>query len=117
MEQLEHKKIGAYEAVDVTFHGRNQHPTETWERAVSKAESKGSEIVRVYGVPRPVLDTDTGLVYLAYQFSREITEKIQNGTLVVPKGISVVIDQETTDRMRDKEKRRLKNSTKVCRRK
>ena len=104
-----------FQAVNVTLHGRNQHPTQTLQQAVFKAKSEGSKIVRVYGIPQLVIDPDTKLVYLGHQFSKDITEKILDGTLAMPKGIQTVIDEETQERIKNKEKRRLKSSTKVYR--
>lgn len=115
MKKLNNKNAEQYVAVDVTFHGRNQHPTKTFESAVLKAESKGSKVVRVYGIPRAVINIEKGLMYLGHEFSEEITEKILDGTLILPKGVNHIIDKETTERMKNKEKKRLKNLTRVFR--
>lgn len=102
-------------ATDIIFHGRNYRPTKSFEVAVANAEKKGSEIARIYGIPRFVIDLKTNLVYLGYEFSPEVTEKIVNGILALPKGIAMYIDPETQRIMSDRQKRKLKNSTKVYR--
>jgi hypothetical protein len=102
-----------YIAVDTMLHGRFLRPTDTFEKAEHRAVEKGSNIIRVYGTPVLVLDRNTNLIYLRYQFSKDITEKILNGTLIFPKNITPVIDKETQKLINDKEKRKLKNSTKV----
>ena len=104
-----------YIAVDTTLHGRILRPTDTFENAKRRAIKKGSEVIRVYGFLRFVLDTDTCLIYTAYQFSKDITEKLVNGTLQLPKGMPTIIDDETKKLIEEKEKRRLKNSTRVWR--
>lgn len=100
-------------AVDMQFHGRDQHPTKTLEATIKKAAGKGSPIIRVYGKPVLLVDMDTHLVYLKYKFSPEITEKFIDGTLTIPPGMVPFIDKETQERMKAKEKRRLKNETRV----
>ena len=104
-----------FTATDITFHGRDLKPTEKFENAQKTAKRKGSEIVRVYGIPRLVVDLETKLVYLDFQFSSDITEKLRNGTLVIPKDVPSQIDEPTQKLMKEKEKRRLKNSTRVWR--
>jgi|GEM_PF-2489969 len=106
-------KLDKFIAVDLQFHGRDQHPTKTLEGAVRKAVRKDSPIIRVYGKPVLSVDMETRLVYLRYQFSPEITEKLLDGTLTIPSGLVPVIDAETQERMKAKEKRRLKNGTRV----
>lgn len=95
------------------FHGRDQHPTVSLESAVKKAVGKGSPVVRVYGKPVFVLDEEKKLVYLRIKFSPEITQKLIDGTLVIPPGMVPFIDAETQARIKAREKRRLKNGTKV----
>jgi hypothetical protein len=111
---MEPKKV-EFTSTDLTFHSRNLRPTQSFERAKQKADAKGSEIVRVYGTPQLVIDPNTNLVYFGMRFSKEITEKIKNGELTIDFNAPVVIDEETQNKIADKEKRKLKNLTKVWR--
>ena len=104
-----------FESTDITFHSRDFRPTQSFERAKEKAHVKGSKVVRVYGIPRLMIDMETKLIYLGFQFSDEITKKIQSGELVMKPNTPYIIDEETKKKMADKEKRRLKNSAKVWR--
>jgi|SRR3989344_4042982 len=114
METIDQPKQ-TFEAVDITFHGRNLRSTMKFENAQKKAEAKNSKVIRVYGVPQFLLERETGLIYLSYRFSEDITKKIMDGTLVFPKGTPTLIDPETQKFIKAKEKRRLKNSTRVWR--
>jgi hypothetical protein len=104
-----------FESTDITFHSRDLRPTQSLERAKEKARKKGSDIVRIYGNFRLIIDPETMLVYPDYHFSEEITKKIKNGELVIKPDTPKLIDEETQKKMIDKEKRKLKNSTKVWR--
>jgi len=106
-------KLDGFTAVDLLLHGRNYSPTKVFENAVKKAEGKSSKIVRVYGRPVLSVDWDTSLVYLTYRFSPEIEKKLMDGTLTIPSGIVPKIDNETQMLIKEKEKRRLKNITRV----
>ena len=108
------KKVG-FESTDITFHSRDFRPTQSFERAQLKAHTKGSKIVRVYGLPRLMIDFKTGNVYFGLRFSDEITKKIQSGELVIKKDMPYIVDEETQKKMADREKRILKNSTRVWR--
>jgi predicted house-cleaning NTP pyrophosphatase (Maf/HAM1 superfamily) len=111
---MEPKKV-EFVSTDVTFHSRDLRPTQSFERAKEKADAKCSKIVRVYGIPNLVIDPETNLVYFNLGFSDEITKKIQNGELVIKSDTPFLIDEETQKKMDNKEKRRLKDSTKVWR--
>jgi len=111
---MEPKKV-EFVSTDVTFHSRDLRPTQSFERAKEKADAKCSKVVRVYGIPRLVVDMETKLVYFDLGFSDEITKKIQNGELVIKSDVPFLIDEETQKKMDNKEKRRLKDSTKVWR--
>ena len=102
-----------FQATDITMHGRDFRPSQKFENSLKRAPDGTILSGRVYGIPRLVVDPDTGLVYLGHQFSREITEKFLDGTIEMPKDISIVIDEETQNRMKEKDKRKLKNSTRV----
>ena len=111
---MESQKI-KFESTDITFHSRDLRPTQSFERAKERAHKKGSKIVRVYGIPKLMIDMETKLVYLGLQFSDKITKKIQNGELLMKPDTPYIVDEETQKKMADKEKRKLKNSTKVWR--
>lgn len=100
---------GMYLATDVTFHGRSLRPTQKFEHPIRRSD--GSIQGRVYGIPRFIIDPETKLVYMGYQFSPEVTEKFMDGTIAVPKGVPIVLDKVAQDRMKAKEKGRLKNLT------
>ena len=109
---MESIKVG-FETTDITFHSRDLRPTQSFERAKEKAREKDFKIVRVYGIPRLVIDMKTKLVYFGLQFSEDVTKRIQNGELVMKSGVPYIVDEETKKKMADKEKRELKNSTRV----
>lgn len=109
---MESQKV-IYKSKDITFHSRDFRPTQSFERAQEKANAKGSKVVRVYGIPRLVIDTETKLIYFELGFSKEITKKIQNAELIMKSSTPYVVDEETKKKMNNKEKRRLKNLTKV----
>lgn len=111
---MESQKVD-FESTDVTFHSRDFRPTRSFARAQEKARTKDSKVVRVYGIPRLVIDTETKLMHLGFQFSEDITRRIQNGELVMQKNTPWTVDEETQKKIADKEKRRLKNSTRVWR--
>ncbi len=106
---------GKYTATDVTFHGRYLRPTQKFENSL-KYGPNGSVISgRVYGEPRFVIDPKTNAVYIAHQFSPDVTEKFLDGTLAVPEGVSVYIDEVAQARIEAKEKGRLKDLTRFWR--
>lgn len=107
---------GKYLATDVTFHGRDLRPTQKFETSLKYGPNGSVVSGRVYGIPRFVIDPETMLVYMGYQFSPEVTEKFIDGTIAVPKGISIVMDKVAQDRMKAKQKGRLKNWTRIWRR-
>lgn len=109
---MEPKKV-EFASTDITFHSRDFRPTQSFERAQKKALAKGSKVVRVYGIPRLVMDMETKLIYFELGFSDEITKKIQSGELVMKSDTPYIVDEETQKKMADKKKRRLKNLTKV----
>lgn len=111
---MEQQKVD-FEATDITFHGRDLRLTQSFERAQERARRKGSKEVRVYGTPRFVMDPETRLIYLGYQFSRDIVDRMISGQLAMPKGIPMIISKEDQERLAEKQKRELKNSTKVWR--
>ena len=111
---MEQKKV-EFEQTDLIFHSRDFRPTQKFERAREKARTKGSDTVRVYGTPCLVIDPTTMLVYFELRFSDEIAKKIKNGELIMRPNAPHAIDKETQKKMKDKEKRKLKNSTKVWR--
>ena len=111
---METKKV-IYKSTDIIFHSRDSEPTHSFERAQEKARKKGSDIVRAYGIPRLVLDEENKCIRLNLIFSDEITKKIQSGELVLESNMPHFIDKETQVKMANKEKRRLKNSTRVWR--
>jgi hypothetical protein len=111
---MEPKKVG-FESTDITFHSRDLRPTQSFERAHEKALAKGSNITRVYGIPRLVMNPETKKVYFGLQFSPDITKRIQSGELKLNVNVPIIVDDETQKKMTDKEKRRLKNSTQVWR--
>ncbi len=111
---MESQKVG-FESTDITFHSRDFRPTQSFERAQTKARTKGSRVVRVYGVPGFVIDPITKLVYFRIKFSDEITKKIQSGELVMKPNTPWIVDEETQKKIADKEKRRLKNWTRFWR--
>lgn len=111
---MDPKKV-EFESTNIQFHSRNQEPTQSFERALKKALKKGSKEVRIYGRPQVIEDPKTGLICIVLHFSDEITKKIQDGTLIIKEDLPWFIDQETCEKMQNKEKRRLKNSTRVWR--
>lgn len=111
---MEPKKV-EFVSTDVTFHSRDLRTTQSFERAKEKADAKCSKIVRIYGIPSLVMDPETNLVYFKLNFSDEITKKIQNGELVMQPNTPFLIDEETQKKMANKEKRKLKDSTRVWR--
>jgi len=110
MESVNPSK-GKYLATDVTFHGRDLRPTLKFENSLRYAADGSIVSGRVYGIPRYIIDLETKLVYMGYQFSPEVTEKFMDGTIAVPRGVSIVLDKVAQDRMKTKEKGRLKNLT------
>lgn len=114
MQEMEPKNI-VFESTDITFHSRRFRPTQSFARALQKAQSNGSSEVRAYGIPRVVRDPKTNREYLALEFSKDITERILNGELMMKSDMPIIIDEETQSKMIEKEKRRLKNSTRVWR--
>lgn len=113
-DTMEPKKVG-FELIDITFHSRDFRPTQSFERAQVKARAKGSKVVRVYGIPRLVIDPETNLVYFGIQFSEDVLKKFQSGKLMMEKNIPLLIDEETQKKVTGKEKRRLKNLTRFWR--
>ncbi len=113
---MEPQKV-EFESTDLTFHGRALRSTQSFEHAKQKAHAKGSKIIRVYGIPRLVVDTETKLLYLGLEFSKDITEKIRNGELVMMPNTPHSIDEDTQKIITKKQKKRLKNSTRVWRKK
>ena len=111
---IEQTKVG-FGTTDVTFHSRDFRPTQSFERAKLKAQVKGSKVIRVYGIPRLVIDPKTKLVYLGIQFSEDIVKRIRSGELAMTKGTPWITDQETQNKLDDKEKRKLKNLTRFWR--
>jgi|AntAceMinimDraft_16_1070373.scaffolds.fasta_scaffold159766_1 hypothetical protein len=100
---------------DITFHSRCLRPTQSFKRACLKAREEGSGIVRVYGIPKLVMDPKTKLIYLKLDFSEDISKRIQSGKLTMKLNTPLIIDKETKIKIANKEKRRLKNSTRVWR--
>jgi hypothetical protein len=111
---MEPKKV-EFVSTDVTFHSRGLRPTQNFERAKETADAKCSKIVRVYGIPSLSIDPKTNLVYFNLNFSDEITRKIHSGELVMQPNTPFLIDEETQRKMDNKEKRKLKDSTRVWR--
>ena len=98
------------------FNGRDQHLTETLEGALKKADKKGSEKASIYGKLYSVVDDKEAQVqYRSYSFSPDISEKLLNGTLIIPSTLSVIIEDKIAASLKAKEKRRLKTITKVYR--
>ena len=91
---MESQKVD-FESTDITFHSRDFRPTQSFERAQVKARVKDSKVVRVYGIPRLVIDTETKLIYLGFQFSDDITKRIQGGELVMKRDTPWIVDEET----------------------
>lgn len=102
-----------FESVDITFHSRDLRPTQSFERAKEIALTKGSRIVRVYGIPQLMIDMETKLIYLGFRFSDEIAKKIQSGELMIKSDTPCIVDEETQKKIDKKEKNKLKNLTKV----
>ena len=110
MEPQDNKK--GFEATDVTFHSRMFRPTQKFEDSI-KRNSDGSISGRVYGIPRLLMDPETKLIYLGYEFSPEVAKKFLDGTIVMPAGAPNIIDEETQKRMATAIKKQLKNSTRT----
>jgi hypothetical protein len=111
---METKKV-IYKSTDITFHSRDSEPTHNFKRAQDKAHKKGSGIVRVYGIPRLVLDEENRCIHFKLEFSPEITKKIQSGELVLESNMPHFVDKETQIKIVNKKKKKLKNSTRVWR--
>jgi hypothetical protein len=102
---------GKYLATDITIHGRSLRPTQKFENSLQYGPNGSVVSGRVYGVPTFVIDPVTKLVYFGHQFSPEVTQKFIDGTIAMPKGISIILDKVAQDRLKAKEKGRLKNWT------
>ena len=111
---MELKKVG-FELTDVTVHSRGLRPTQSFERAQGKARLKGSEVIRVVGAPKLLVDPKTMLVYLGVRFSDEIAKKLKVGGVIVGKNTPLIVDKETQNEIVKKKKRWLKNFTRVWR--
>ncbi len=103
----------SFTPTDIQFHSRAHRPTMSFEQAVKKAQSKSSKEIRIYGQPVLEIDIETGLVYLRHYFSKDVIEKMNDGTLPMSADIPSKIDAETQQKIADKKKRELKNSTRV----
>ena len=78
---MESQKV-EFMSTDITFHSRNLRPTQSFERACQKAREKGSAIVRVFGIPKLVMNPETKLIHIMLTFSDDIKKRIQSGELV-----------------------------------
>ena len=71
---MESQKV-EFISTDIMFHSRRLRPTQSWERACQKAREKGSAIVRVYGIPKLVMDPETKLIHIILTFSDDIAKR------------------------------------------
>ncbi len=109
---MEPNKI-TFKPTNIQFHSRDFRPTGSLEQALKKADKKGSKEIRVYCQPFLEIDMETKLVYLRFGFSKNIMEKFRDGTLSMDENTPWKIDAETEQKIADKKKRELKNSTRV----
>lgn len=109
---MEPNKI-TFKPTNIQFHSRDFRPTGSLDQAIKKADKKGSKEIRVYCQPFLEIDMKTKLVYLRFGFSKNIIEKFRDGTLSMDENTPWKIDAETEQKIADKKKRELKNSTRV----
>ncbi len=109
---MEPQKI-TYKPTDLQFHSRDFRPTGSLDKAVNTAARNGSKEIRVYCQPFLEIDMETKLVYLRFGFSKDVIEKFRDGTLSMDENTPWKIDAETQQKIADKKKRELKNSTRV----
>ena len=102
--------------VDVLFCGRKQRSAKTFGSASKNTKTKES-LVSVSGkLVSMVDDGERQLKVLTCTFSPEVSRKIFDGTIVFPKQVTLIADDEIFASLVAKEKRRLKTVTKVSRR-
>jgi hypothetical protein len=102
-----------YVSTGIQFHGRKLRSTVDFSNALKKARNKGSTEVRCYGTPVFGIDTKTNEIRIGVIFEGDVADKIRSGELQVSSNSDWKIDDETQKIIKDKEKRRLKNSTRV----
>jgi len=102
-------------STDITFYSRGLRPTQSFDRARQKTRDEDSNIVRVYGTLESVIDPKTKAKYIKLNFPDDIIKMFQSGELVMKPNTPIIVDKETKIKMVNKEKRRLKNSTRVWR--